>query len=71
MIVTKPRDWARIKANLAEIDAKTVFIMGCGECATVAHTGGQVEILKAKARLEAEGYAVSGVVPACRRSPTP
>ncbi|MDR3685962.1 MAG: methylenetetrahydrofolate reductase C-terminal domain-containing protein [Coriobacteriia bacterium] len=60
MIVTKPRDWNRIKANLAEIDAKSVFIMGCGECATVAHTGGQAEIMVAKARLEAEGYSVTG-----------
>ena len=60
MIVTKPRDWARIKANLAEIGAKRVFIMGCGECATVAHTGGQAEILVAKARLEAEGFSVTG-----------
>jgi ferredoxin len=60
MIVTKPRDWARIKSNLAEIDAKSVFIMGCGECATVAHTGGQVEILKAKVALEAAGYSVTG-----------
>jgi ferredoxin len=60
MIVTKPRDWARIKANLAEIGAKSVFVMGCGECATVAHTGGQAEVLKAKAALEAAGYTVSG-----------
>jgi ferredoxin len=60
MIVTKPRDWTRIRANLAEIGAKSVFIMGCGECATVAHTGGQVEILKAKVALEAAGYSVSG-----------
>jgi ferredoxin len=60
MIVTKPRDWARINANLAEIDAKSVFLMGCGECATVAHTGGQVEIMTAKARLEADGYTVTG-----------
>jgi hypothetical protein len=60
MIVTKPRDWARIKDNLASIGAKSVFIMGCGECATVAHTGGEPEVLKTKARLEAAGYSVSG-----------
>ena len=60
MIVTKPRDWMRIKDNLGGIGAKSVFIMGCGECATVAHTGGQAEILAAKARLESEGYAVTG-----------
>jgi hypothetical protein len=60
MIVTKPRDWARIRSNLAEIDAKSVFVMGCGECATVAHTGGEAEVLKAKLALEAAGYAVTG-----------
>jgi ferredoxin len=62
MIITKPRDWERIRANLSEMDAKTVFIVGCGECATVAHTGGEPEILKAKAALEAEGYSVTGWV---------
>lgn len=60
MIVTKPRDWARIKANLAEVGAKRVFIMGCGECATVAHTGGEAEVLVAKSRLEAEGFEATG-----------
>jgi ferredoxin len=60
MIITKPRDWARIRANLAEIDAKSVFIMGCGECATASQTGGEPEVLEAKARLEAEGFEVSG-----------
>jgi hypothetical protein len=60
MIITKPRDWARIRANLAEIDAKSVFIMGCGECATASQTGGEPEVLAAKARLEAEGFEVSG-----------
>jgi hypothetical protein len=60
MIVTKPREWARIKANLASIGAKSVFIMGCGECATVAHTGGEPEVLRTKAGLEAAGYSVSG-----------
>jgi ferredoxin len=60
MIVTKPRDWARIRDNLTEIGAKSVFVMGCGECATVAHTGGEAEVLKAKLALEAAGYSVTG-----------
>lgn len=62
MIITKPRDWARIKDNLHSVGAKTVFLMGCGECATVAHTGGQEELLKAKAALEAAGFKVTGSV---------
>lgn len=60
MIITRPRDWGRIKANLAEVDAKSVFIMGCGQCATVASTGGEKEVLQAKTALEQAGYAVSG-----------
>ena len=60
MIVTKPRDWVRIRANLTEIGAKSVFIMGCGQCATVAHTGGEPEVLQAKIALENEGFKVTG-----------
>jgi ferredoxin len=60
MIITKPRDWDRIRANLADLGAKSVFVIGCGECATVAHTGGEPEVLAAKARLEADGYEVTG-----------
>lgn len=60
MIITKPREWARITANLAEIDAKSVFIMGCGECATVANTGGEPEIMATKEALESAGYRVTG-----------
>lgn len=60
MIITKPRDWARIIGNLESIGARTVFLMGCGQCATVAKTGGEKELMVAKARLEAEGYKVSG-----------
>lgn len=60
MIITKPRDWARIRANLESVNAKGVFLMGCGQCATVADTGGQKEIMLAKARLESEGYRVTG-----------
>ena len=60
MIITKPRDWARIKANLDEVGARSVFIMGCGQCATVAKTGGEPEIMKAKAILESDGRSVTG-----------
>jgi ferredoxin len=60
MIITKPREWERILRNLDEVGARKVFIMGCGQCATVAHTGGEDEILEAKSRLEAEGHEVTG-----------
>lgn len=60
MIITKPRDWSRIRSNLDGIGAKKVFLMGCGQCATVASTGGEKEIAVTKARLEAEGFEVTG-----------
>ncbi|PKQ20307.1 MAG: 5,10-methylenetetrahydrofolate reductase [Actinobacteria bacterium HGW-Actinobacteria-6] len=60
MIITRPRDWARIKQNLVDVDAKSVFIMGCGQCATVAGTGGEKEVLQAKTKLEQDGFAVTG-----------
>lgn len=60
MIITRPRDWARIQQNLADVDAKSVFIMGCGQCATVANTGGEKEVLETKAALEEAGYDVPG-----------
>lgn len=60
MIITRPREWARIKANLEEIGANKVFLMGCGQCATVANTGGEKELLQAKAAIEATGRTVTG-----------
>ena len=60
MIITKPRDWSRIQQNLADIGARRVFLMGCGQCATVAHTGGEKELEETAARLEAEGIEVTG-----------
>src|SRR5450759_87784 len=60
MIITKPREWERVLGQLDELGAKRVFIMGCGECATIAGTGGEKEVLAAKARLEREGLEVTG-----------
>lgn len=60
MIITRPRDWGRIKDNLAEVKAERVFIMGCGQCATVAGTGGENEVLQAKTALEQVGFSVTG-----------
>ena len=60
MIITTPRDWQRILHNLEELEAKAVFIIGCGECATVANTGGEHQVEETKARLEAAGYTVTG-----------
>lgn len=60
MIITRPRDWSRIIGNLEGIGAKRVFLMGCGQCATAARTGGEQELKEAAARLQESGYEVTG-----------
>lgn len=60
MIVTKPRDWTRIRENLDSVGAKRVYLVGCGECATQSETGGERQVLDTKARLEMAGYEVVG-----------
>lgn len=45
--------------------AKKVYLVGCGTCATICHTGGKSEIMEMKEKLEAAGKKVTGwmVVP--------
>jgi ferredoxin len=37
-----------------------VYLVGCGTCATICHTGGKAEVLAMKEKLEAEGKKVTG-----------
>lgn len=60
MIITRPREWERVLRGLESVGAKTVFITGCGQCATVAHTGGEEEVLAAAERLRDAGFEVTG-----------
>lgn len=60
MIITRPREWERVIANLDGVQAKRVFIMGCGQCATIAGTGGENEIRNAIVRLKESGREVTG-----------
>jgi ferredoxin len=65
MIITQQKD---IKDILYAIKNGPVFLIGCSECATVCHTGGEEEILSMKEKLENENIVVSGWVildPAC------
>jgi ferredoxin len=39
---------------------QSVYIIGCGTCATLCHTGGKDEVLAMKKKLEAEGKKVTG-----------
>jgi len=39
---------------------KGVYLIGCGTCATMLHTGGKSEVLAMKDKLEADGKKVTG-----------
>lgn len=40
--------------------SSTVYLIGCGTCATMLHTGGKSEVLEIKRQLEAAGKQVTG-----------
>ncbi len=37
-----------------------VYLIGCGTCTTMQHTGGKTEVIEMKSKLEAEGKEVTG-----------
>jgi hypothetical protein len=65
MIITRQKPFS----TLIEVLGKSpVFLVGCSECATVCHTGGEEEILALKNTLKKQGIPVTGWVildPAC------
>ena len=60
MIVTQPKPFTEIVEFLK--DKEKIFIIGCGECATVAKTGGEKEVADITATLTKAGYIVTGSV---------
>ena len=60
MIITKQRSFSEILESLA--GEKTIFLVGCAECATVCKTGGEDEAKALAERLEQEGKTISGSV---------
>lgn len=65
MIITRQKDFTEL---LRRIDSKPVFLIGCNECATICHTGGEEEIRALKDLLVKNNVPVSGWVilePAC------
>lgn len=59
MIIARQKPFSDILAMIGE--AQTVYIVGCGECATATETGGEHEALVMKARLEEAGKRVTGI----------
>ena len=65
MIVTRQKNFDDL---LKSITNGPVFIIGCSECATLCHTGGEEEVLQMKSALEKKNICVTGWVildPAC------
>lgn len=59
MIIAKSKP---IEEILESLEGETkVFIVGCGECATVTQTGGEKEVADMKAKLEAAGKEVVAI----------
>jgi ferredoxin len=61
--ITAQKPFEEISEALSEVER--VYVVGCGTCATMCHTGGKSEVLNMKDRLEAAGKKVTGwmVVP--------
>jgi len=60
MIITEQKPLTEILDSLK--DHMKVFLVGCGECATVCKTGGESEIAEMKKVLEEAGKTVTGFV---------
>lgn len=56
--ITAQKPFDEIKAALGE--AEKVYLVGCGTCATMCHTGGKSEVLEMKDKLEVAGKKVTG-----------
>ena len=58
MIISQQKPLDELLASLKEYNK--IFLVGCGECATTCKSGGQPELLKMQAELEAKGKTITG-----------
>jgi ferredoxin len=56
LIISKQKPFEEILESLK--DDTNIYIVGCGECATVTQSGGEPEVAEMKAKLEAAGKNV-------------
>jgi len=66
MTISEPKSMEEILAALE--GQESVLLIGCTECATVTQVGGEEQLAEMKAKLEANGKRVTGMVmadPAC------
>jgi ferredoxin len=61
--ITAQKPFDEVSQSLSGVEK--VYLIGCGTCATMCHTGGKSEVLDMKSKLEAAGKKVTGwmVVP--------
>ncbi|TAM43550.1 5,10-methylenetetrahydrofolate reductase [bacterium] len=59
MIISRQKPLEELLYSLKEYNK--IFLVGCGECATTCKSGGEPELLKMKADLEAAGKIVLGI----------
>ena len=58
IVVTEQKPSEEIMQYLEK--CQSVYLAGCGTCATICHTGGKSEVLEMKDKLEAAGKKVTG-----------
>jgi ferredoxin len=56
--ITEQKPFEEIAGYLKK--CRSVYIIGCGTCATLCHSGGKAEVSGIKEKLEAEGKKVAG-----------
>ena len=56
--ITNQKSFEEIVQSLDK--SNSVYLIGCGTCATMLHTGGKSEVLEMKDKLEAAGKKVTG-----------
>jgi len=56
--VTRQKPFEEVLQSLAR--SRAVYIIGCGACATMLHTGGKSEVLAMREKLEEAGKKVTG-----------
>ncbi|MFC2069098.1 methylenetetrahydrofolate reductase C-terminal domain-containing protein [Chloroflexota bacterium] len=56
--ITSQKPMVEITEMLKRVEK--VYLIGCGTCPTMCHTGGKSEVLEMKEKLEAEGKIVTG-----------
>ncbi|MBN1290029.1 MAG: methylenetetrahydrofolate reductase C-terminal domain-containing protein [Actinobacteria bacterium] len=60
MIITNQKPFETILKELE--DAKSVFLVGCGDCATLCETGGTDQVAEMAEKLKAEGKLITGMI---------